>query len=52
MLCTVQGGTGAGRSMHRRHVAKTSWSCANGHTNKFYAVTCLHDNCREKRKGG
>lgn len=49
MLATVQGGTGAGRTMHRRTVPQAGWRCVNGHENAGYAVTCLAFGCREKR---
>ena len=49
MLTTVQGGTGAGRTMHRRTVPKTTWRCGNGHENIRNATTCLAFGCREQR---
>jgi len=49
MLATVQGGTGAGRRMHRRTVPTDGWRCAHGHTNHGYAATCLTAGCRERR---
>lgn len=49
MLATVKGGTGAGRTMHRKHAPTTNWTCSAGHGNKAYAATCLHPGCREKR---
>jgi len=49
MLITVQNGTGAGRTMHRRTVPKHGWRCACGHANPRYAATCLAFGCRERR---
>jgi len=49
MLTTVQGGTGAGRRMHRRTVPKNGWRCMCGHPNPRYAAKCLAFGCRERR---
>lgn len=49
MLCTVQGGTGAGSRMHIRQVPKQAWSCTHGHPNPGYTKTCLTAQCSEKR---
>jgi hypothetical protein len=49
MLTHVDGGTGAGRKMHRGTVPREPWTCPHGHENLPNAANCLTSGCREKR---
>lgn len=45
----VKGGPAGSGTKRAKQDPKPDWTCQCGHTNRGYAVRCLHAGCRERR---